>query len=405
MRDQNTRIKRASRIPRPALIVGVALAAALTLGGCAAGESGSDATAGASHGAGHETGASSGDSDGTSQASEANDADVMFAQMMLPHHEQAIEMSDILLAQEGLDPEIAALAEQIKAAQGPEIETLEGWLEDWGADGDSEGGGSMGHEGMDGMLSTEDLEAMEQADTEEATRLYLEGMIEHHRGAVEMAEAEVAEGQDPRAIEMAQAIIASQNAEMETMQHLLGEDPTAAGPAGAPESGPPVAGDQRMLADHGLEGLGAREIIERLDAQAVAERPADLVASVQPEQLVVADDAGRQTALPMPEDEVYLSAAPYESQTHECHFHSLTTCLGELQNQEVQVTLADRATGEVLVDQELRTFDNGFVGMWVPKGIEAELTIEHAGKVATAVVSTRNADDPTCLTGLRLKEA
>lgn len=405
MKDQNTLIKRASRIPRPALVVGAALAAALTLGGCAAGEAGSEATTGTGHGAGHDAGASKGDSNGTPQASEAHDADVMFAQMMLPHHEQAIEMSDILLAKDGLDPEVSELAEQIKAAQGPEIETLEGWLEDWGADGGSEGNGSMGHEGMDGMLSTEDLEAMEQADTEDATRLYLEGMIEHHRGAVEMAETEVAEGQDPHAIELAQAIITSQNAEIETMQGLLGQDPTAAGPAGAPGSDSPVAGDQRMLADHGLEGLGARAIIERLDAQTVAERPADLVASVQPEQLVVADDEGRQTVLPMPEDEVYISAAPYESQTHECHFHSLTTCLGELQNQKVQVTLADRATGAVLVEEELRTFDNGFVGMWVPKGIEAELTIEHAGKVATAVVSTRNADDPTCLTGLRLKEA
>ncbi|WP_313821588.1 CueP family metal-binding protein [Citricoccus sp.] len=379
-------------LKRNTLILGAALSAALTLSSCA-GDSGTRPSDSA--------GASSTESSAASSG-EAGPADVMFAQMMIPHHEQAVEMSDILLAKDGLRPEVATLAEEIRAAQAPEIEQMNSWLEDWGVDPQATDHGSMDHGGMDGMLAPAELETLEQADTAEATRLYLEGMIEHHEGAVQMAEDEVAAGQDPDAVALAKDIIETQNAEIREMRDLLDAGPEAAGPDGAPGSDSAVVGDPDLLADHGLAGLDARTIIERLDTQAVAERPTDLVASVQSEQLVVADDRGRQAAVAMPADEVYVSAAPYESQTHECHFHSLTTCLGELRNQDVRVTVLDQATGEVLIADRLQTFDNGFVGLWLPRGIEAELTVEHDGKSATSMVSTRNADDATCLTDLRL---
>ncbi|MFB9072358.1 CueP family metal-binding protein [Citricoccus parietis] len=374
------------------LILGAALAAALTLSSCAG-----------------DTGTRPSDSAGTSStespaasSGEAGQADVMFAQMMVPHHEQAVEMSDILLAKSGLHPEVATLAEGIKAAQAPEIKQMNAWLEAWGVDPQAVDHGSMDHGGMDGMLAPAELERLEQADTAEATRLYLEGMIEHHQGAVQMAEDEVADGEHPEAVALAEAIIETQNAEIRDMQELLDAGPAAAGRDGAAGSDSPVVDDPDLLADHDLAGLDAKTIIERLDTQAVAERPAGLVASVQSEQLIVADARGRQAAVPMPADEVYVSAAPYESQTHECHFHSLTTCLGELRNQDVRVTVLDQATGEVLVEERLQTFDNGFVGLWLPRGIDAKLTVEHDGKTATSMVSTRNADDPTCLTDLRL---
>ncbi|RLK52750.1 CueP family metal-binding protein [Microbacterium telephonicum] len=155
------------------------------------------------------------------------------------------------------------------------------------------------------------------------------------------------------------------------------------------------------LAEHGLAGLSAREIVDRLDAQPVAERPADLRASVRPDELIITDAAGAETSLPMPDDAFYLSIAPYLDTTHDCHFHSLTTCRGELADVELTVTVTD-ADGDILVDGPARTFDNGFVGFWLPRGLEGTVTVAYEGRTASAPVSTRAPDDATCLTTLHL---
>ncbi|MDJ1371150.1 hypothetical protein C7K25_07185 [Gulosibacter molinativorax] len=156
-----------------------------------------------------------------------------------------------------------------------------------------------------------------------------------------------------------------------------------------------------MLADHGLAGLDAPEIIEQLDTLPIAERPTNLIASVQPGALVLTDDQQRETQLEMPANQVYISVAPYQNQTHDCYYHSLTTCVGELGNEDVQVTLTG-SDGEVLIDETRQTYDNGFVGMWVPRGIEAELTVTLGESTGSAPISTVNSDDPTCITTLQL---
>lgn len=173
----------------------------------------------------------------------------------------------------------------------------------------------------------------------------------------------------------------------------------------APEAGPTSSGDlavkSDLLANHGLEGLGAAEVIERLDTMPVSNRPAGLQASVQPDAVVLSDTQQREARLPLPEDGMYVSIAPYKSQTHDCYFHSLTTCVGELGNTDVQVRLTS-GSGEVLVDEVRKTYDNGFLGLWVPRDIHATLRISHAGQIGTASISTKNEDDPTCITNLRL---
>ena len=160
--------------------------------------------------------------------------------------------------------------------------------------------------------------------------------------------------------------------------------------------------DSDLLADHDLTGLDAEQAIERLDTMPVAERPVDLIASVQPNMLVLTDSRERETRLPMPEDAVYISVAPYENQTHDCYFHSLTTCRGELANTDVHLTLTSD-DGEVLIDESRMTYDNGFIGVWVPRGTEATLTVVADGKSATVPISTMNDDDPTCITTLQLR--
>lgn len=159
-----------------------------------------------------------------SAAAEHNDADVQFAQNMIPHHSQAIEMADLVIAG-GVDPEVKALANRIKGEQGPEIETMRGWLRQWGeseqASGDMPGMDMGGQSGM-GMMSDDDMRKLQVASGAELDRMFLEMMTEHHRGAIEMARTEVEDGRYPPAKDLAEKIGDDQQAEIDEMQALLG---------------------------------------------------------------------------------------------------------------------------------------------------------------------------------------
>nr|WP_313315421.1 CueP family metal-binding protein [Dietzia maris] len=152
---------------------------------------------------------------------------------------------------------------------------------------------------------------------------------------------------------------------------------------------------------YGLADMDARGVIEHLDTMPVAERPATLLASVQPTELVLTDTAGGSIAtLPMPDEHFYLAVAPYEDQTHDCLFHSLTTCLGEMAGEPVDITVTDEA-GQTVVDETRTAYDNGFVGLWLPRDLTGTLTVEHDGKSSTVPIATGD-DDLTCLTTAHL---
>jgi uncharacterized protein (DUF305 family) len=148
-----------------------------------------------------------------------NSADVMFAQMMIPHHEQAVQMSDTILVKDGVDEQVRNLATQIKAAQQPEIDQLKDWLTEWGAS-QSADDGHGGHD-QSGMMSPEDVAALETATGTDAARLFLEQMVIHHEGAIAMAETEASGGVNSAAIEMAKTISTTQTAEVQEMQDIL----------------------------------------------------------------------------------------------------------------------------------------------------------------------------------------
>lgn len=154
-----------------------------------------------------------------------NDADVAFAQGMIPHHRQAVQMA--ALAEDRADnPEVRQLAERIEAAQAPEIATMTGWLEARGEDVPEEtmDHSAMGHgssDPMPGMMSAEDLATLEQAQGAEFDMLFLEMMIEHHTGALEMARTQQSEGENAEAVALAEKIEADQEAEIATMRRLL----------------------------------------------------------------------------------------------------------------------------------------------------------------------------------------
>lgn len=170
------------------------------------------------------------------QAAAHNKADMMFARMMIPHHEQAIEMSDMMLEKQGIDARVMDLVTQIEAAQGPEIEQMQGWLSQWGMSdmpghgGDMPGHGGMkdsdtagmpGMEGMEGMMSQAQMDALDNATGVEASKLFLTGMIKHHEGAITMAQDEIKNGQFPDAVALAKSILESQQKEIDTMNEIL----------------------------------------------------------------------------------------------------------------------------------------------------------------------------------------
>lgn len=171
---------------------------------------------------GHSMSASASPSDGGSQA-QHNEQDVMFAQMMIPHHRQAIEMAD-LAATRAASPEVKQLAAEIKKAQDPEIKQLSAWLTTWGASVPSPGAGGMGHMehgGMGGMMTEEEMEELKGAKGASFDKAFLEMMIKHHEGAVAMAKTEQTSGQFPGAKKMAGDIVASQSAEITKMRNLV----------------------------------------------------------------------------------------------------------------------------------------------------------------------------------------
>lgn len=166
-----------------------------------------------------------GTSGGASSAS-FNDADVTFAQQMIPHHEQAVQMSQ-LAESHGASAEVRKLASDIEAAQGPEIETMKGWLEDWGQDvpsdlGHGDKGHDMGASEMPGMMDAQQMDDLDRAQGAAWDRMFLQMMVRHHEGAIEMARTEVADGENPDAVALAGEIIDAQQAEIDTMQGMLG---------------------------------------------------------------------------------------------------------------------------------------------------------------------------------------
>lgn len=194
---------------RPAAGVAAAVALTFALTGCVTVSTGGD---GGSYG-----GASS------SEEVAPMSADARFAMMMIPHHEQAVEMSDMLLGKDDIDERVTSLAERIKAAQGPEIEQMEEWLDAEGigmGDMDDMGMDGMGHSGM---MSEGDMQALEAAEGEDAARLFLEQMIVHHEGAIEMSEDLLEDGEDAEMRALAESIVESQTAEIAEMQALLQE--------------------------------------------------------------------------------------------------------------------------------------------------------------------------------------
>lgn len=176
----------------------------------------------------HSSGSMMGDDESMMDpAGDANAADVMFVQMMIPHHEQAVEMSRLAPGRAS-DPRVLDLATRIEAAQDPEIEQMRGMLERWDVPEMMDHSGHGGMEGMEsmgmaGMVSEEDLDTLAASSGAEFDQRFLEHMIEHHRGAIDMAEDAIRDGADPELRTLLDAIVTAQEAEIAEMEAILAE--------------------------------------------------------------------------------------------------------------------------------------------------------------------------------------
>ncbi|MEU0846185.1 DUF305 domain-containing protein [Streptomyces sp. NPDC005962] len=204
--------------PRRLAVAGIVATGALLLTACG----GNDDMKGMDHGSKD----SSASEKATASAAPGgfNDADVSFAQMMIPHHQQALEMAKLADGRAG-DKQIASLAGKIEKAQDPEITTMKSWLKAWGKpvspSSDSMPGMDHGSGGMDGMMSQKDMDRLKAAKGADFDRAFAQMMIDHHKGAITMAEDEQKSGRDAKAKKLAGDVVKNQSTEVTTLRKIL----------------------------------------------------------------------------------------------------------------------------------------------------------------------------------------
>jgi uncharacterized protein (DUF305 family) len=191
-----------------ALSVTAALAGTIALGACSGGDT--------DHG---DMTGMNGTGRASSSTADVDPADVMFAQTMVPHHQQAVEMADLALTRAS-SADVKALAAKIKAAQDPEIATMNGWLGQWGARTGSAGMSGMDHGGA-GMMSQADLTKLSEASGAQFDRMWLTMMVAHHQGALTMAKDVLATTESAQVRTVARSIVDGQTTEIATMTGLL----------------------------------------------------------------------------------------------------------------------------------------------------------------------------------------
>lgn len=151
-----------------------------------------------------------------------NEADIEFAQGMIAHHEQAIEMAEIALdPTRAAGPAVLDLAERIRAAQDPEVQLMTGWLTTAGAPLTMDTSDGHDMSSMEGMMSAEDMDMLATLTADEFDRTWLEMMIAHHKGALSQSESVKANGSNPAVLALADQIITAQQAEIGEMEALL----------------------------------------------------------------------------------------------------------------------------------------------------------------------------------------
>ena len=157
----------------------------------------------------------------TGQPAGYNADDVAFATNMIPHHQQAVELS-AMVPDRSTNDQLVALAKQISAEQQPEINVMKVFLVQWNENPDTNSGHAGHGSAMAGMVDSATMTQLTSRNGAEFDRLWLESMISHHQGAIEMAKAEIANGDNVDAKSLAKNIVTTQEAEIGQMKQMLG---------------------------------------------------------------------------------------------------------------------------------------------------------------------------------------
>lgn len=159
------------------------------------------------------------------------------------------------------------------------------------------------------------------------------------------------------------------------------------------------ATEQTFLAQNGLAGKSTTQMVEYIN-QLKQDRPLNFSAAITPTQLNLSDGS-EGYSFPL-KDKFYLSFAPYINQTHPCFNHNLSSCTGELIDTPFKVTIRDQA-GKVILDQTLTSYQNGFIGVWLPRNITGTINVTYNGLSAATPFATAS-DSRTCLTNVKLEQ-
>ncbi|MFI5778054.1 DUF305 domain-containing protein [Nocardia sp. NPDC051570] len=192
-------------------LAGTGIAAALLIAGCANGNDSAPTTTAPMSGMDHGTSSSA-------TRGDFNDADVSFLQMMYPHHAQAVDMAN-LVPTRSQNQQLIALAANVEKAQAPEMQRISDLLRAFGKPAPA---ATMGHD-MPGMMSHDQMTTLQNSTGPEFDRLWMQMMIDHHRGAIDMSNAELSGGANPDAKTLAQQIITAQQAEIQQMRTMLNQ--------------------------------------------------------------------------------------------------------------------------------------------------------------------------------------
>lgn len=151
--------------------------------------------------------------------------------------------------------------------------------------------------------------------------------------------------------------------------------------------------------DSAMDDMNSREIKELVHEYSIGDIE-DVSASITSHELIVMDKDENKSSYPLPEDEFFVSIAPFVEKTHPCEIHSLTGCQGELVEKEFNVFIEDEE-GKVVIDETMTTLDNGFIDIWLPRDKTFQVKIEHEGKTSESEISTFKGDN-TCITTMQL---
>lgn len=153
-----------------------------------------------------------------------------------------------------------------------------------------------------------------------------------------------------------------------------------------------------FFTQNGFAGKSVEQIVNIIDQTPQQSRPLPYKASVTSTSLILTDD--QQTYEYPLGDKFYLSFAPWQNKTHPCDNHSLSGCTGEMPNTEFDVKITN-SDGDVVIQKAMKSYQNGFVGVWLPRDMKGTIEVSYKGKRASAPVNTFN-NSPTCMTTLKL---